>query len=60
MELALGVSLLLLLQGVLQLAFILLSGSVKVIFEMGANGTLLNEGGSQEQGIEVHDRDFLA
>ena len=26
---------------------------------MGEKGTLLNEGGNQEQGIEVHDIEFL-
>ncbi len=37
-----------------------LSGSVKLMPEMRANGTVLYDGGRQEQGTDVHETDFLA
>ena len=37
-----------------------LSGAEKSISDIGAKGTRLNDGGSQEQGIDVHDIHFLA
>ena len=48
------------LEGPLQLVLILFSGSLKSISDIAANGTLLKEGGNQEHGIDVQDKDFLA
>ena len=46
------------LKGSLQLAFIILSGSEKSISDIAANATLLKEGGNQEHGIDVQNKDF--
>ncbi len=43
-----------------KLVFSFLSGAENFMSDIGAKGTLLKDGGNQEQGIDVHDIDFLA
>ena len=45
---------------VILLAFSFLTGAEKSMSDIGAKGTVLYDGGSQEHGNDVHDIDFLA